>query len=166
MAAVNIAELSNTFLRAHLPESDPRVVALMEQLGVAFHSTGEYTTACNWRQRVLCHHRDVLKSPPRAIATSLEDLAESHKAHGNFGRAAQCQEDALKVYRAFLNHVPGIPQTIDVIRTMTNLAATYSMQGRAHDARSLTSDAVATAKRVLPQEHSYLTTLLRKLTPR
>jgi tetratricopeptide (TPR) repeat protein len=145
-------------IESRQPREEVRTARLEAALGQSLYSVGDYAGAQPADERALAIWERVLGPEHPAVATSLNNLAEVHRAQGHYEAAEPLYQRALAIWERVLG-----PEHPDVATGLNNLAELYDDQGRYAEAEPLYQRALALREQALGPTHPDLATSLNNL---
>jgi tetratricopeptide (TPR) repeat protein len=130
-----------------LPTETPDVEKLTQRI-VELYKAGKYQDAIPLAEQILAYKERVLGPENPDTASALNDLAELHRAMGNYVRAESLYRRALKIREKAFG--PEHPATA---RSLNNLAELYRYMGDYAKAEPLDERAVKIREKALGPEH-------------
>ncbi|MDX1934156.1 MAG: tetratricopeptide repeat protein [Capsulimonadales bacterium] len=131
---------------------------VLNQLGMAYHATGNDAEAEQYFTEALRIRRAALPPNHPDIATSLSNLGAVYEPQNRLAEAEQHHNEALRIRRAALplNHP-------DIAQSLSNLAGVYARQNRLAQAELFFTEALEILRAALPPNHPNIATSLNNL---
>ena len=131
-----------------LDQEDVVVLHFLNNLAIAYQSTGRYDEASRLHKDTLEVRQRVLGPEHPDILASRNNLANAYRSTGRYDEAARLHEENLEVQQRVLG-----PEHPDTLGSRNNLAAAYQSAGRYDQATRLYQANLEVMERVLGPEH-------------